>query len=474
MGAAAPAVANTGPSALDLSQRYQPCDPYLHQGCFASSPSSINLARRDGAPLVMLFIGEHAPFANTVWQCIQSAAVALSISIRPIFAGAFYGCKGLPSGCKGDATKDWFRSWMTRWSLDGDQALQVEDMNTEAMSLIKAIQANPDPDVSRPDFLLCGDTALFCYLARRSSAFRETPALHMYGMVLLQYVPLSWRSKMLQDFGQSWKEQGIHEPAGVQIEVLGLQLQWQMGIAIPFVPSSGTSDTAGVLYEPSGDIRRLLVLKSGFFALAPGRVFDVVLRRLGRDTAIQWHHWGSENKIDPKATSFLNFATMASYSCALYVAPEFSQLLLRDVYGIGLPILAPEITWHQRLLQHMFASWGQLHNEHDVGRMSRPSGRQEEVFMAAQHWQFPPFYNPSEHPPEHLKFWLPLAEVHRFPHIVYFTSLTEMIQLVQSLDLNAVSLRMQAQSRIIAANVRRFYRNALQELGRLGLLSEKR
>ena len=79
--------------------------------------------------------------------------------------------------------------------------------------------------VSRPDFLLCGDTALFCYLARRSSAFRETPAhggpelpraaklvdschsssfleslrLHMYGMVLLQYVPLSWRSKMLQD-----------------------------------------------------------------------------------------------------------------------------------------------------------------------------------------------------------------------------------------------------------------------------------
>ena len=208
---------------------------------------------------------------------------------------------------------------------------------------------------------------------------------------------------------------------------------------------------------------------------------------------------------------------------ALYVAPEFSQLLLReswsgisfdqfpivlicspwfleyrttmkftgenlecwlpeDVYGIGLPILAPEITWHQRLLQHMFASWGQLHNEHDVGRMSRqlklalktgsmqnaekegrswwwqravwtkpmivnmqfsivfpneerdrsvslcfhfsrrPSGRQEpwedasfvpgrlsilllffqlqavqeDVFMAAQHWRFPPFYNPSE------------------------------------------------------------------------------
>ena len=25
-----------------------------------------------------------------------------------------------------------------------------------------------------------------------------------------------------QDFGQSWKEQGIHEPAGVQIEAAGI------------------------------------------------------------------------------------------------------------------------------------------------------------------------------------------------------------------------------------------------------------
>ena len=28
---------------------------------------------------------------------------------------------------------------------------QVEDMDTEAMSLIKAIQANPDPDATWPD-----------------------------------------------------------------------------------------------------------------------------------------------------------------------------------------------------------------------------------------------------------------------------------------------------------------------------------
>ena len=43
-------------------------------------------------------------------------------------------------------------------------------------------------------------------------------------------------------------------------------------------------------------------------------------------------------------------------------------------------------------------------------------------------------------------FAFPDVQVHRFPHIVYFTSLTEMIHLVQTLDLNAVSLRMQASS----------------------------
>ena len=56
------------------------------------------------------------------------------------------------------------------------------------------------------------------------------------------------------------------------------------------------------------------------------------------------------------------------------VKPPPAPTLLRsaeDVYGIGLPILAPELRWHQRLLQHMFSSWGQMHSEHDVGRMRR-------------------------------------------------------------------------------------------------------
>ena len=306
---------------------------------------------------------------------------------------------GLPSGCKGDVTKDWFRSWMTRrwrffrchqqkslhivvmpgghwteikhfrqvetgsqislnWSwylgwwypimLCGkpmktaplssftqlflrnlDEAFcgisdrwQVEDMNTEAMSLIKAIQANPDPDATWPDTVMTVDDCSWL-LHHVASLWPYGTWLQIWDMigrcalrgmavVLCQAVPRcrgqtfcsaetrrcsatwpgaapferhqrtaaqscpelpSWLPSWLtvailhrsvtevtyvwnglatvcppflafqdvagqvgfgtmptcpvhicqrQDFGQSWKEQGIHEPAGVQIEAAGI------------------------------------------------------------------------------------------------------------------------------------------------------------------------------------------------------------------------------------------------------------
>ena len=42
-----------------------------------------------------------------------------------------------------------------------------------------------------------------------------------------------------------------------------------------------------------------------------------VLRRLGGDTSIQWHHWGSKNQDPKERSNFMNFASMASYSCIL-------------------------------------------------------------------------------------------------------------------------------------------------------------
>ncbi|CAE7902468.1 unnamed protein product, partial [Symbiodinium microadriaticum] len=363
--------------------------------------------RKDEA-LVMLLVGEHAPFENTVWQCIESASIALSVPVRPIFAGAYYGCRGLPSACAPDSTKDWFGSWMRRWPNQSEFALEADGLFEAVKTGIFDSQRDGHhmfpPKAARPDILFCGDTVLQlgmsggnlfmlnsvqdaqdrskCFVQHRGCwHFRNSAtklwgfvlavsvtSLHVYGMVFLQYVPPMWRREMLEDFANWWllERSPVREPAGVQIEALGLQLQWQMGIALPFVPSTGTSDSAGVLYHAPrpGEGRSVLVLKSAFYALAPGKVFGVVLQRLSRESRLSWNHWAFEGKRN----SFLNFEEMASHSCAVYVAPEFSQLLLRDIYGIGLPILAPNLEWHRRLLQHIFASWGQLHSEHDIGR----------------------------------------------------------------------------------------------------------
>eukprot|EP00931_Biecheleriopsis_adriatica_P005330 TRINITY_DN106856_c0_g1_i1.p1 TRINITY_DN106856_c0_g1~~TRINITY_DN106856_c0_g1_i1.p1 ORF type:complete len:707 (+),score=149.08 TRINITY_DN106856_c0_g1_i1:70-2190(+) len=475
------------PSVLEIARIWHPCDPLRHEGCFAQSSKVPHAWRRSnghGEQLALLLLGEHAPFANNVWQCVESAAVALGASIRAIFAGAFYGCKGLPSGCQADAVTSWFRSWMTRWPTDGDAALSLDDLHDEADGLMQALMAHPDRQAASPDLLLCGDSALFCWLLRRRSALGRNaglhllPALHIYSMVFLQYVPVGWQKEMMQDYSRWWlQERDEHrEPAGVNMEALGMQLQYQMGIAVPYVPSFGTAEAAGVLYTAPGpgEGRSVLVMKSGFFSRAPGRVFDTVLRRLAREAApghISWNHWASEK--GDHAAQFLDFEAMAAHSCALYVAPEFVQLMLRDLYGAGVPILHPDQRWHQRLLQHMFASWGQLHTEHDIGRVPVTEGsgdraEQEErarrVAAAAGSWPYPPFYEPKQHPPEHLAYWLPLAEVHRFPHVLKFSSLIELLEMVRETDMGAQSLKMQEQSRRVAANVRRFYRESVRQL----------
>lgn len=471
------------PGALDLALHWYPCDSVMHEGCFLPASVARGRVRREGVsgkPLAMLFVGEHAPFINNVWQCLTSAAMSLGTSLRPIFAGSFYGCRGLPSGCEPEPVKDWMHAWMDRFPLDGETALQPDHIEREADGLMNALQSHPDPFATSPDLLFCGEIVLFCWLLRRKSllakaaGFQRLPTLHNYGMVFLQYVPQTWQSEMMQDFSQwwIWQRDAAREPAAVNIEILGMQLQWQMGIAVPWVPSMGTSDTAGVLYSPprSGKVRTALVLKSGFFKRAQGQIFDTVLRRLAADMTGQvlLHHWAT----DP-ASEFLGFEDMASYSCALYVAPEFSQMIFRDMYGAGVPILAPDMDWHLRLLRHMFASWGQMHSEHDIGRLP-PVGSKEgcserveasrAIASVADSWPFPPFYEPRRNSPEHLAFWLPLGEVYRFPHVLFFSSLVSFLKLVAEADLVAQSSKVQEHGRRITANVHRFYRESLRQL----------
>ncbi|CAE8639027.1 unnamed protein product [Polarella glacialis] len=418
-----------------------------------------------------MILGEHAPYANDVWQCLDSAAVSLSIPLRPIFAGAFYHCEGLRSGCASDATKDWLHSWMVSWDQEGSEitasgARMPGSICDEADGLMQSLLVHPDAQAAQPDFIVCGDSAIFCWLLRRRSklafaaGFHFTPALHTLGMGFFQYVPASWRLEMMQDFRSWWIEEMVEEreELAVFMELTGLQLQWQMGIALPFVPTLGSAALAGNLYRPpvQGEPRSVLVLKSGFWKRPIGRVFETLMRRLVKEAGPQvvFSGWSAGQPY------FHSFSKMASHTAILYVPDDFSQIRFRDMYNIGVPLLAPDEEYHRQLLLHMFSSWGQLHAEHDAGRLQPPVGtfgvsatkRAERVHMVmaeADRWQHAPFYEPKLHPRSSLPFWLPLADVHRYPHVSKFSSLTGLLMLVEGTDWEDKSLQMQRHTQLV-------------------------
>jgi len=477
--------ANAEPPALELARRWQGCDPVRQEGCWSSlEPTAKQLRSTSAQPLVATVLGEHAPFSNDIAQSLEVAAGELGVMLRFVNAGQYYLCQGFASGCEEDAVKSWMRSWLGRWEqieASGD------DATSEADGLFAALHAHPEPRAAEPDLFVCGDSAVFCWLLRRRASARARvsrfPAFHMLGMVLLQYVPRPWHAEMAADFREWWlaHDESVDQFA-VFMEALGLQMQWQMGVLLPFVPSLGPAAHSTVSYNPPdrGRHASVLVLKSTFWRLPAGRVFATVLERFMSHLSSPVSFNGLSPGLSGDSGAWQSFESMSRHLCALFVPAELSQIKFRDMYFIGLPMLVPDDAWLLRVLRHMFVAWGQLHAEHAHGRLQpRPSaGSQpavepaavrtrtmERVTAAADAWPHAPFYDPTRDRLARLAYWLPLADVKRYPHVVQFSSLGDLLGLIGSTDWAAVSAGMRVHSvRIVAGNVQRYYRQSLASL----------
>eukprot|EP00439_Symbiodinium_sp_Y106_P050209 s2039_g6.t1 len=207
-----------------------------------------------------------------------------------------------------------------------------------------------------PDVLLCTNLAVFCWLLRRrgvSSSKMTMPALHVFGMAFLADVPNSWRSDMLADFYVWWSSPGPDLFAACQ-EVLSLQMWWQMGVKVPFVPLAGISSRVGAAYDPPQEEPSLLVLRSVFWHLPAGQVFAALLERFATSASphvqLTWlgryTHTISMRQVGPQESKqWRSFDSMGQHTCALDVPAEISQMKVRDVMGIGLPLMSPERAW---------------------------------------------------------------------------------------------------------------------------------
>eukprot|EP00928_Gymnodinium_smaydae_P068190 TRINITY_DN5124_c2_g1_i1.p1 TRINITY_DN5124_c2_g1~~TRINITY_DN5124_c2_g1_i1.p1 ORF type:complete len:420 (-),score=85.72 TRINITY_DN5124_c2_g1_i1:141-1343(-) len=392
-----------------------------------------------------------------------------------VYAGQFYLCRGAGSGCAEDEVKAWLRAWLGRW-----ERVRDESPAEEAAALESALRAHPHARALNPDLFLCGDSAVFCWLLRRRAPGRErlaaVPALHMLGMQLLQYVPRPWHTELMLDFRDWWLERREHrDQFAVFMEALGLQLQWQLGIVLPFVPSLGPAARLGIAHDPPSQAEdpSVVVLRSVFLGRPAGRVFEAGLRRFAEANAathrVKFSWMASFAKLITTGEEpgvWQSFEWMARHSCALFVPTEMSQIKFRDVYAMGLPVLVPDDVWMLRLLREMFKSWGQLSAEYETSRFPVPSALPalRAVEAAVDAWPHGPFYDPVRDGPQRLAFWYELADVKRYPHVVHFSSFPELLDLAASADWAELGRRMRGHSATVAANVGRYYRRSLAAL----------
>ncbi|CAK9060163.1 unnamed protein product, partial [Durusdinium trenchii] len=326
-----------------------------------------------------------------------------------------YLCGSVPGGCSMDASQSFVQKWTGR---------PLGTPDDEAEALRAALSEHPHPRASRPDFLLCTNLAVFCWLLRRRGMRNKLqdvgPALHVLGMAFLADVPDIWRLEMLEDFHLWWQSVDKDIFAASQ-ELLSVQMWWQMGVRIPFVPLAGTYHT-GATYDPPQK-PTLLVLRSAFWHLPAGRVFASLMERFA-STGVHLAWLGrydfSVPEHGPQEPKWRSLDEMARHTCALDVPAELSQLKVRDVMSIGLPLMSPERAWILRLLHDMYRGWGQLHVEYSSERTPR---------IEKDDWPHAPFYDPKVDPISRLSYWLPLADHFRYPHVLHFASLPEMLHM---------------------------------------------
>lgn len=476
------------PSALELMRKHQSCDPIL-DSCWRPSGDRVTLRSRGGGtvfgPLVVTVFGDHGMLSRDAMQSLEEAAASLHVKMEPIFVGDYYLCEDDIYACEEDPSKELLKSWVHRWQQD-----DVGDPVREADALTAALRAHPHPRALEPDLYFCTNLAVQCWLVRRRSALKHivgrVPAIHYLGMAFLALVPLTWRTDMMSDFRKLWEEsQAIYPQDSVRdifvtfMETLVLQLQWQLGIVVPFVPSLGLARKQGSVYDPpdalAGAHYSVIVLRSAFWGLPAGRVFATLLRRMAEanmathSTDVSWLGRYTSIAQEGAGVTWHTFDDIARHTCALDIPAEFSQIKFRDVYSMGLPLLLPEDQWMLRLFKKMYRSWGQLNSEWR-DRLPVPTDSREEpgesatALAEAAAWPHEPFYDGGKDSLARLQYWLPLADHVRYPHVQFFHSLPHMFDVVVSTSWADISVRMRAHFRGVVRNVERFYRVSLLAL----------
>lgn len=443
-------------SALSLLRKLLPCDP-LRDACWmgARLPG-------DRRPLTVTVVGHHAAGCLALTLAMQDAAKppgegGFQLEVR--YAGAYYLCHVLNEEKGGSTSKDHcvmddVKDFMRKW-IGGLEGIEVQlsaagAVQDTADSLRMALARTHGPQET--DLYLCMDQVVFCWLLRRRATNRIlAPMMLGIGMSFHQDVPKVWRDELAADVAL-WASSEGASPTGRDLiwtcnQHIVLQAFWQLGVQVPWIDTPGLAHWSGVQYSPPSSVS-LLVLRSPFWRLPSGLAFRALLEHLflpQHGIELRWMDSFMRGSLEAAsyAGSWVSFQDMAQYTAALYVSPELYQIKLRDMYAMGVPILAPAASWGMRTLREMFRMWGMLNTDfmHRAPSCLGPRGEWiqgpqtpsgswcVEHFPRSQADEWPfgaPFLDIDEDHMDKLGFYYSLVDSERYPYILHFDSLAEL------------------------------------------------
>ncbi|CAE8667940.1 unnamed protein product, partial [Polarella glacialis] len=303
---------------------------------------------------------------------------------------------------------------------------------------------------------VCVDQVLFCWLLRRRSRRPlASPMVILLGMSFMEDVPLNWRDEVAADvfiwFSPSWTwssfqvdkaSEPLQDLLWTQHQHIVLQTFWQFGLKVPWFDLPGLSFWSGAKHNPPHSNTRpsLIVLRSAFWRLPAGNVLRSLVRHLFVNEDVHWMEsfLGGSLHQSHIAASWTSWEEMAAFTAALYMPHELYQLKFRDMYAMGVPLLAPGSAWLLRSLREMFRMWGQLNSDFRHRLPACPEGVQPPGTPEARcidvgrrfesdRWPFgEPFLNVDVDPPGKLAYYQTLMDVERYPYVLRFESLAEL------------------------------------------------
>eukprot|EP00747_Dinoflagellata_sp_TGD_P023289 gnl/TRDRNA2_/TRDRNA2_129702_c0_seq2.p1 gnl/TRDRNA2_/TRDRNA2_129702_c0~~gnl/TRDRNA2_/TRDRNA2_129702_c0_seq2.p1 ORF type:complete len:584 (-),score=83.78 gnl/TRDRNA2_/TRDRNA2_129702_c0_seq2:57-1745(-) len=334
-----------------------------------------------------------------------------------------------------------------------------ENIGALSEQLFGLLTAGPDAPAAQADVLLCTHPPYSCRLFWPVVQRRAKPLLGFFGGTLEAHVPGVGMRQWLFDFREMASHPRVQFAAISPF--ISEKMRYQARVDIPATRGYGFHVTEpGVTYLPTRS-REALVWKNSNECEDNRATFDGLLQTLAEQAAassgvepLRFPHLRDLREMDDAS-----YATIASFRAIVFVPYEVLLMSFYELYHVGIPLFVPRpelavffayrgpVTYpHCDLVLreedvHATESMGLDHVPYSNGQ----ANDEMRTLRARQRHERPRApYSPFNRDQATVRLaWLQAySDWYRFPHIQLYSALPELIQSLDTVNLQAVSAGM--------------------------------